>query len=97
MGIGERLTAAPLGLSMTDVGAVVGCMDAFVVGDPRSDVDGLVPPLTAPMATITDAIPVTIHLVRIDVSGRRHSRTSPGMMQRRNPTTITGHEYSHPR
>jgi len=97
MGLGDRLTATPLGLSMTEVGAVVGCPDALVVGEPRSGVEGLLPPLTAPTATITEAIPVTSHLVRIDVSGRRQSRTSPGMMHRTKPAMMAGHEYIQPR
>ena len=46
----------------------------------------------APHARKNDAIDVTIHFVRVDVSGLRHSRMKPGTRQSRKPTMTAGQE-----
>jgi len=46
----------------------------------------------APHARKNDVIDVTIHFVRVDVPGLRHSRMKPGTRQSRKPTMTAGHE-----
>ena len=94
---GDAECAGEVGLGGDETGVSVGCTDVPMSVASESEAGGLALPFTAPKAITKAVMPVTIHFVRRGVSGRRHSRMKPGMMHRRKPTMIAGHEYTHPR